>query len=416
MLPTLTETAFTTPVQARVDAPNGPCRTTDPREKRRIALTSRECPDWLSPWVERRCLRTPGLLPRRHQSDRRRAKSAHPAGVHYETPDGAYAGIAAWSTREHWLTVIVPAALELMPEKRHRLVSEDLLLRYLRVRSGYAHAATGRGAIVRPDTLASVLGVKKRQVQNAQKVARDMGLEVVIQTGRMLTWAERMEAMRSGSHQRGLATEVAFTTPPTVAEATAKPVDVCTPPRRTQSSYKPHRELLSPNAASGEKRDAAPPRLTTKGVAPARRAGARLGADLTRILPWLRHERPGRLGPALARFATASTPWTAQDVALALSDLSRRRGHTTQLSADRIVTRPAIVLAGLLRHLDVEADHPTAAAFPTEAPKPCRRPECDHGWLTLRDHHGREAVAKCPTCPPGVRTAHDQDPDDEPEF
>lgn len=384
----------------------------DPRERRRLALTSRECPDGLSRWVERRCLRTPALLPRRHQSDRWRPKSAAPAGLHYETPDGANAGIPAWQSRKHWLQVIVPAALELMPEKRARRVSEDLLIRYLTVRSGYAHPATGRGAIVRPDTIASVLGVTKRQVQNAQKVARDMGLEVVIQTGRMLTWAERMEAWRSGSHQRGLATEVSFTTPDEL-RGTVEPVDVFTPPRRSKTSSKSHLNLHSPNAASGEKKDAAPPRASTQRAC-RRRAGTHLAAQLVKLVPWLRHEQPGRLGPALARFATADTPWSAQDVALALSDLSRRRGHAAALTEDRIATRPAVVLAGLLRQLDVEADHPTAAAFPTEPPKPCRRPDCDHGWITLRDGRGREVVAKCRTCPSGVRTNHEHN--DEPEF
>lgn len=414
MLPTVADPTINIPALAGNDAPDGRRIPDDPRERRRLALTSRECPEGLARWVERRCVRTPALLPRRHQSDRWRPKSAAPAGLHYETPDGAHKGIPAWQSRKHWLEVVVPAALELMPEKRARLVSEDLLIRYLTVRSGYAHAATGRGAIVRPDTLASVLGVQKRQVQNAQKVAREMGLEVVIQTGRMLTWAERMEAWRSGSHQRGLATEVSFTTPESMRKTATEPVDVCTPPRRSKPPYTPHLNFPSPSAASGEKKDAAPPRALTRRPS-RRRAGTHLAANLTKIVPWLRHEQPGRLGPALARFATAETPWNAQDIALALTDLSHRRGHTTALTEDRIATRPAVVLAGLLRQLDVEADHPNAAAFPTEPPKPCRRPDCDHGWITLTDGRGREAVAKCRTCPPGVRTAYDNT-SDEPEF
>ena len=414
MLPTVADPNPTFPAPHEGVALNGPIPE-DPRDRRRLALTSRECPDGLGPWVERRCMRTPALLPRRHQTDRWRPKSAAPAGLHYETPDGAHTGIPAWRSRRHWLDTVVPAALKLMPEKRARLVSEDLLIRYLRVRSGYAHPDTGRGAIVRPDTIASVLGVGKRQVQNAQKVARDMGLEVVIQTGRMLTWAERMEAWRSGSHQRGLATEVSFTIPEPLRKTPteSEPVDVCTPPRRSKTSSIPRLNSLSPNAAGGETKDAAPPRPRTKEPC-RRRAGTHLAGQLVKIVPWLRHEQPGRLGPALARFATASTPWSAQDVALALTDLSRRRGHTTALTEDRILTRPAVVLAGLLRDLDVEADHPTAAAFPAEPPKPCRRPDCDHGWITLRDGRGREVVAKCRTCPPGVRSGHD--PGEEPEF
>lgn len=414
MLPTVADPTLNFPALRDSGAPRSPRIPDDPRERRRLALTSRQCPEGLSRWVERRCLRTPALLPRWHQSDRWRPKSAEPAGLHYETPDGAHAGIPAWQSREDWLKRVVPVALELMPEKRARMVSEDLLVRYLTVRSGYAHPATGRGAIVRPDTIASVLGVTKRQVQNAQRVARDMGLEVVIQTGRMLTWAERMEAWRSGSNQRGLATEVTFTTPEELRKTVTEPVDVFTPPRRSKPLPNTHLNSHSPSAASGEKTDAAPPRASTKGSC-RRRAGTHLAAQLVNIIPWLRHEQPGRLGPALARFATAETSWSAQDVSLALTDLSRRRGHTVALTEDRIVTRPAVVLAGLLRQLDVEADHPTETAFPTEPPKPCRRPDCDHGWITLRDGRGREVVAKCRTCPPGVRTNHEET-SDEPAF
>lgn len=35
--------------------------------------------------------------------------------------------------------------------------------------------------------------------------------------------------------------------------------------------------------------------------------------------------------------------------------------------------------------------------------------------ITLRDGRGREVVAKCRTCPPGVRT-HRMDTTDEPAF
>jgi hypothetical protein len=390
----------------------------DPRERRRAALTARECPDGLGPWVQRQCLRHPELLPRRHPTDRARRRTARPAGVHYETPDGAYAGVTAWRSREHWLTWVVPVAIAAHPELRAGLVSEDLLRRYLTVRSGYAHRATGRGATVRPDTLASVLGVTKRQVQNCARVARAIGLEVVIQRGRMLTWAERMAAHRSGSKQRGLATEVAFTTPSWLGKTASSPGEIFTPPRRTKSSSKSHLTTSSPDAASGEKKDAAPPRPRQKGAA-RRRAGTQLGAELVKIVPWLRQEAPGRLGPALACFATAPTPWSAQDVVLALADLAKRRGQITPLTADRIVTRPAVVLAGLLRHLDVEADHPSHTPFVDPATlKPCHRADCDgHGWLTISDGRGRNIAAKCPDCPPGIR-AHivDDGLDDEPPF
>ena len=123
-------------------------------------------------------------------------------------------------------------------------------------------------------------------------------------------------------------------------------------------------------------------RTSTDGVPAARRAGTRLGEDLRKVIPWLKTESPARIGPALARIATATQPWTAHDVEIALTDLSRRRGYRAALTADHIATLPAVVLAGLLRELDPEAEHPTAAAFPENDPHtlpPARvRPRLPH--------------------------------------
>ncbi|MFZ2502682.1 MAG: hypothetical protein WAW88_08440 [Nocardioides sp.] len=126
-----------------------------------------------------------------------------------------------------------------------------------------------------------------------------------------------------------------------------------------------------------------------------------MASDLVKIVPWLRTERPGRLGPALTPFITATPPWSAQDLALALEDLTLRSGRGA-IHAERIQTRPAAVLAGLLRQLDPQVDHPSLAAIPdTTPPQPCGGPTCDgHGWIELDD--GR--VAKCPHCPPAIRS------------
>lgn len=104
---------------------------------------------------------------------------------------------------------------------------------------------------------------------------------------------------------------------------------------------------------------------------------------------------------------------------MALDDLAQRRGQIAPLTADRIVTRPAVVLAGLLRHLDVEADHPSHTPFVDPSTlKPCHRTDCDgHGWLTISDGRGRNISAKCPDCPPGIRAHVVEDGfDDEPPF
>lgn len=418
MLPTLDDATRPKSALAGDREPGSGVPPTSLRERRRALLTARECPDGLGPWVQRQCLRRPELLPRRHPRDRARRRTVDPPGVHYETRAGAYAGVAAWRSREHWLTWVVPVAIAVRPDRRAGLVSQDLLRRYLLVRSGYAHRSTGRGAIVRPDTLASVLGVTKRQVQNCARVARALGLEVVIERGRMLTWEERERAKESGSHQRGLATEVAFTTPSWLGNTHAGPGDVFIPPRRPKASSRTHLTTSSPGAVNGEKQNAAPPRPRRRGVT-RRRAGTQLGAELVKIVPWLRQEAPGRLGPALARFATAPRSWSAQDVALALAELAQKRGQSAPLTADRIVTRPAVVLAGLLRHLDVEADHPSHTPCVDVATlEPCRRMDCDgHGWITISDARDRHVVAKCPDCPRGIRVhVIDDCLDEDPAF
>ena len=105
------------------------------------------------------------------------------------------------------------------------------------------------------------------------------------------------------------------------------------------------------------------------------------------------------------RFATATTPWTAQDIEAAITTHSIRtgRGH---ISVDSIRTRPAALLASILRELDAEADHPGLAPFvptpPSAPPAPCGTSACDgYGWVQLDD--GR--VRPCPDCSPAVRTA-----------
>lgn len=84
------------------------------------------------------------------------------------------------------------------------------------------------------------------------------------------------------------------------------------------------------------------------------------------------------------------------------------RGHIT---ADSIRSRPAALLASILRELDVDADHPSLGPFtpapPQPAPEPCGHAGCDdHGWVQLDD--GR--VRPCPHCPPAVRTSGELPP------
>jgi hypothetical protein len=85
------------------------------------------------------------------------------------------------------------------------------------------------------------------------------------------------------------------------------------------------------------------------------------------------------------------------------------RTGRTWIDPDRIRTRPAAVLASILRQLDPEADNPALAPDlddQADALEPCGRPDCDgHGWIELPSAHSSDGVlAPCPDCPPSIRT------------
>jgi len=330
--------------------------------------------------------------------------------VHEYAPPGSYASVRAWHGRAHYLSTIVPVALRMHEDELRGLVSLDLMRRYFTVATGYVQdQRTGRRCIVRPDTIASVLGITKRAVQLCRRVARQIGLEVVIRCGRMLNLAECTAARRRGSNQRGLSTEVAYTIPLEIP----RELWIFTPTRGTPRTRQPHLITHYLSAASGAKVDAASPRQPEQ-RRPRCPEGRGLAIQLVRRLPWLTTERPGRLAPPLQRFAVAG--WDADGLLLQLHAAARRQGRTLdRLTADQIRTRPAILLAGLLRGLDPEADHPDPPDLHPVGP--CTRAECVHGWIDLPDG----TAAKCPDCHPRTRLSDedqvpttDWDPDEPP--
>ncbi|MGL5859595.1 MAG: hypothetical protein ACRC35_14560 [Angustibacter sp.] len=363
-------------------------------------LVHRRCAVEHAGVVRRWCMRDRSVLPRWHQDDRGPA-NAH-RGVHVVAPEGAYARVPVWSGRAHWLQIVVPVAIAIHRDvlRRHQ-VSAEAFRAYARVKSGYAAPRTGRRCVVRPDTVASVMGHDKRHVQRCQAAAREMGLEVVILTGRMLTLAESTGARSRGSRQRGLSTEVALTSSPALRAA----LDFVTPTRGTSSPQSSNLQNEYLHGLTAEKTDAAPPRQPPNRCRRLRQS-RRLAEELLRIVPWLATERPGRLAPALAKFTTYSPPWTAQDVASAISTHTLRTGRGT-IAPDRIRTRPAVLLAAILRDLDVQGDHPAlgfhlTAEVPGTIPVACGAADCDgYGWLTSTDEHN--SVVPCPRCPQAVR-------------
>jgi len=369
---------------------------------RRELLAHRRCDVEHASAVRRLCVKDREVLPRWHQDDRGPA-NAH-RGVHVVAPEGAYARVPVWSGRDHWLAFVVPVAIATHRDlMRQAGISADMFRAWAAVKSGYAQARTGRRCITRPDTVASVMGVTARHVERCNAVARTMGLEVVILAGRMLTLEESTGARRRGSRQRGLSTEVALTVPTALRSA----VDSVTPTSGRTTTRKTHRRFFSSHGLAADKREAAPPPRHQE-AARRRRKARQLASDLVRIVPWLRTERPGRLAPALSRFATTEPAWIAQDVADAINTHTLRTGRG-DIREERIRTRPAVLLASILREIDVAGDNPgLATTFDPAPPVPCERPDCDgHGWIELQDG----AVAKCPDCPAPIRSWR---PDDEP--
>lgn len=368
-----------------------------PAEPLQLTLRQhRQCSPEHASLVRRACMRDRSVLPRWHQDDRGQ-RNAH-LGHHDAAPAGAYSRIPAWSGRDHWVNVTVPVAIAVRPDvlRKHH-VSPAMLREAARVKSGYAQQRNGRRCIVRPKTLASVLQVTDRHVKNINACLRELGLEVVVRTGRMLNETERYACWRRGSRQRGLASEVALTTPAPAQSA----VDEFTPPKRSLPPQNTYGYLGFLHGLAAEREGAASPQPRRKRRPPLQ-AARRLAADVVRTVPWLASERPGRLAPALARFAATDQPWTAQDVAHAITthNLLLGRGPITP---DKIRTRPAALLAAILRGLDELADHPTLDPFGPATPpppaEPCGGPDCDHGWIPAS--HG--CVRPCPDCPPAVR-------------
>lgn len=370
----------------------------DPADQTRLR-THRRCAPADASLVRRLCRSDTSVLPRWHPDDRGRQNEHR--GVHVVASPGAYAAVPVWNGREHWVTFAVPVAIALHREtlQRHH-VSPDMLRQWAAVKSGYAEAHTGRRCTTRPDTLASVLDCAPRHVERINRLARELGLEVVVLAGRMLNLDECLTARRRGSRQRGLSTEVALTIPSAVRLA----VDSVTPTSGRTTTPPPNTDLWSLHGLSAEKEESAPPTQQPQRRRRSRRAqpACTLAAELTRIVPWLAHERAGRLAPCLTRFVNTEPAWTAQDLAIAIDEHTQRSGQGP-IHPSKIRTRPAAVLASIVRNLDVQADHP-AIAEPEHSPEPavaCNRADCDgHGWLTI--DHGR--VTKCPDCPSTMRT------------
>jgi len=333
-----------------------------------------------------------GVLPRWHAGEQR-------DGVHYRAAAGAYAGLLAWSGREHFLAFVVPVAVACgRGELRAAQVSAGTFVLWARVESLYCQdQRTGRRCVVRPDTVAAVSGLHERTVQRCRAAAGVLGLRVAVFAGRMLSVTECVQARRRGCRQRGLSAEAAFTIPSPIRSA----VVAATPTRGTPPQAPNSPTSASTLAGCAETAEAAsPPQPRKHGRRrPRDRRPLILALGLAQLVPWLRTEQPGRLAPALTRFATSNPGWTAQDVVQVI-DAANARLRYTSLTDTHIKTRPAAVLAWYLRDLDPVADHPRAVAFTAGTATEQRRSWCRQCDRQTRLVQLEAAMARCPRCHP----------------
>lgn len=211
---------------------------------------------------------------------------------------------------------------------------------------------SGRTVIVRPDTVAGLAGLSERHVQKCNRAARELGLEIVLETGRMLSELEVYAARRRGSPQRGLSTVTAFVVPGVVRLL----VYSDTPTRgRTSSSFVKKGSTFE-NRSAGSKgaplRSAQPP---TNQVSRPKPPGWRLAADLTDQAVFLRRCSPRRVAPQLARFTCCPHRWTATQLVRAMDRINVRLGYSSPVRAKR---SPWALLKWYLQQIDEVADAP----------------------------------------------------------
>src|SRR5699024_8261762 len=203
---------------------------------------------------------------------------------------------------------------------RHH-VARDTFRTWARHESLHANITSGRQLIVRPDTIALTMECATRTVQRCRAAARELGLLVDVQAGRMLTLAESMQARYQGSPQRGFANESALTVPALLRITpwqTSAHGDHVTPTSGGSRVQKMCQRSSIPRGANGPTRLPAP--QTTQRIRPepgqadGQPAARRLAIDLIDEIPFLFGENPGRITPLLSKLADGPLAWPAHDV------------------------------------------------------------------------------------------------------
>ena len=311
---------------------------------------------------------------------------------------GQYTGTVGWTSRALYLAFTVPAAVKQRPDAlaMHH-VDPQTFQRWVSAKSLYAQEhRSGRRVIVRPQTLTGVLQCSLSTVHRCQRAARELGLEIVITPGRMLSDFEAYKARKNGSPQRGLSTVSAFVVPAWLA----RPVDHDTPSSGLfiGSSVKKSSALKRRSAGSkGAPLRSAPPQR--KRPRPGHPAWD-LAQRLTDQVLFLRGCPAGRLSGQLHRFTTPGLPhrWTSEQLIRAMDAVNQRRGWNAPYRAK---TAPWGILRWYLEQLDEVADHPLHDGPLIAVPPWCGNCDSD-GYRWIIDTETGRALHRCPRCNPAA--------------
>ena len=246
-----------------------------------------------------------------------------------------------------WLTV--PAVVPARPE----------VLKAHHVETAHLHALdrpqipvrprphSGRTVIVRPDTIAGLMMASESTAHRCQRAARELGLELVLLPGRMLTEIESYRARKAGSPQRGLSTVSAFVIPRWLQRSVVHDT-----PTRGTSVANFVADITTFNNTSGRPRSAP---LRSAPHQRRRNPAWPLAKELAERAIFLRKCPPGRIAGQLRRYQTAPLPWRASQLLRAMDAVNVRLGYTSPVRAKKA---PWALLAWYLRQIDPVADHP----------------------------------------------------------
>ena len=309
---------------------------------------------------------------------------------------GQYTGTVGWTSREHYLAYVVPAAIALHGDvlaKHH--VSPDTFRAWVEAKSLYAQERrSGRRVIVRPQTLAGLMQCCLSTVHRCQRAAREIGLEIVITPGRMLSDFEAYKARRNGSPQRGLSTVSAFVVPSSLD----RPVEHDTPSSGLSlSSSVTDSPALKSRSARPKRAPLRSARHQRKRPRPGDPAWD-LAKRLTERQVFLRGCPAGRLTAQLRRFTTTTLPhrWTTQQLIDAMDAVNRRRGWNAPWTSK---TAPWGLLRWYLTQIDEVADHPNHDGPLIPTIPWCGHCDSDEYRWVLDPATGRP-LRRCSTCHP----------------